>query len=176
MIQHYNCICLQNGTSKWFFVVLGINFSIWCSISYTGKTEQKVLKLLLSSAETERNLTRNSLGSLGSLENLGAQARSNLCSVSAIGMEIKFRYARNLVGLLENFECSNSLARSNLRSVSALLLSLDLNQSSSTIKTWNKSCLNCTFIMQLVLDVANAMLKFLDGNRVSCSFCRHNFR
>ena len=56
------------------------------------------------------------------------------------------------------------------------LLSLDLNQSSSTIKTWNKSCLNCIFIMKLVLDVANAILKFLDGNRVSCSFCRHNFR
>ena len=47
-------------------------------------------------------------------------ARSNLRSVSAIGMEIKFIYAQNSLGLLENFGCSDSLARLNLRSVSAL--------------------------------------------------------
>ena len=57
MIQHYNCICLQ------FDVVSPTQ----------DRLNKKVLKLLLSSAETERNLARNSLGLL---ENLGAQARS----------------------------------------------------------------------------------------------------
>ena len=54
----------------------------------------------------------------------GGGVRSNFCSVSSIGMEIKFMYARILLSSLEHFGRSNLIDRSNLQSVSALPASL----------------------------------------------------